>query len=957
LSNWYEQYQKSIEQTSWEESPDWFKHYQAAVSYGELPEIEQTQLNVEFPGLFQPLPEGFGVPQPANQNFLQKGLGKLGDWGGNVWGSVLEALEVPSDMTERLLGYPLTYLQYNNVPDGYSRWDLAALTYDINLSYIHGGFGKPTEKLARVQQEMVKGTPFSSIMEQESDMWMDLPGKIILDPLWLIGGAGIVAKAPGKLGKAIPGVSKLFPKLGVGGKGRAFELPLIQRAIGSEEKAQDLIRAAMVAPNSAKRTREATLAAATAAKDWAAADAAKMGMVGRLFEYGLIGAGEAPINLYHSKNFETVAKLPILGKGARLARAVLGPKPVEQAMMDVFQKQARTAANRVDTIRTGRAHGAVGWLMNRLIKTKPELRAIQTSHEIETLFTHVALDPQMGPPQFAEILTALKGGREGLRALSPEIRRAMPMEYLEGGLSDALVEFFTHPKVDISVDNFPSLADAALDPEQFRLAFFRDMEHPKQGITSHVRTLFGLGDPTPGEKALGLYKTVLSTTTLNSPAFVVLNAVNNVATLFADYGFDIFRGGLWKGGMQRHLGEEFKVAPHLLTQIVDQSLSRQLFGPELRKAGWRKVAAPFVGVASALDGWARIKAWQIGRERGIASAARQFFTRPANYHLMPEDLQAFIDTVPDLMAKGGYYDAIPIMRERLRAGQTIAPGDAWVEMYLSGTTPGWNTLDDAAKAEARAGLSEPAAQINDIINTTHSADERVMRNRLNIRNTAAHTDEMRRANNLPPAGEAPKASYTPTDLFAFMDRAEAEMGRFRMDVFPRHLTAHDIPEAQVEAMVAPLRSYFEEAAQRRAAVWQIASATEEDFKAGRVLLEDWTLRKEKGTHQFWKNYESWSRDALVSAYDNVYKQLGEIRPELVDSYRYLGNRHIELLKNKDNLRTLAFKRGEIWTIGEDMGPMRTEVDRLFKELTKETSETLGMVPQRSYGYPAAESHD
>jgi len=961
--SWFEKWQKAFgerekaaaEPPSPIQKEEWGQRWLAGYHYRQAPPEDQEALRKEFPDLFEYLI--YSAPpaiqeEPAeakdNRQWWQKSLGWITDRAGNVWGTGLEALAVPADFVERVMNYPLTYIWTNDVPDGYSRWDLAALGFDINTSYLTGGPEMPGKKVAILNREMAKGTPWEDIKDQVADPWLDLPHKILADPLWLIGGAGILAKAPGGIARRLPVVGKFVEKvLPVKGMGEAATASQTVSAVKNQITLARHIAGFTEGRHGLKAL--ATLESQLPKLEKAAAQA-KLGLVGRLIEYGLIGGGEAPINLFKSAKYSNLTKLPIAGTPLRVFRAILGPRPADQAMAQAMARTMGTASARAQVIATGNPRFPGLGLLARLFKVTPRFQAVQTGMDLDTLLTRLT-DEATGltQEQLALFIDAMHQGPGGIQALPTEILSRVPTEYLRSELGVKLQEITQ--AIDFSSSMFPSLAKEFPDHTTFRSTLFEEMSRK---VSPQILKSFGVEGPMDATQGmLGMYKAVLSVTTLNTPSFVVLNAMNNLATVFADYGVDTFRGGFWMPAIKRHL-----VDAGASVDEIDRAMQpgiREMFGvgPEEFRRGWRKWAFAFVNASGNIDAWARLKSWQIGRQRGMASTLRNILPNPRSYHLYPESVQGMVAGARKSLESGDN-TIIARLREDILRGRTPAAGHLYGIEWARDVK--WSGVDERMLDLSMEHMDDIFYEVDSVAHWATSEDDVIkgierLKNRITY-----HTESVRAANKLQALGEITPVSGAGATS-ARIGIALDKRGKYEMQLLGRFLPAHDVPESVTAELLTPLRDAFKKSYDERVYLDALIHADESMVARGLVLPDEWARLQRDGPNALWQEYFARRLARFEEVYDNLIGTLSKERPEIVPNIERVRDSHLGILHQEDTMRGLAFAKKDPWKLveGVPIGDLRREFDRMANEATTSLEQTLGMKYIDDVGYPAADN--
>jgi len=139
------------------------------------------------------------VGEPVrSKGLLARAISNTIDIAGQPIGKVFDAFNYPTDRAEQLFGTVLSY-GYDSDLSLSERWKMGRLTYE---AYGQTGWWKfvGDDKLNEWSQQVASGEKtFDEIMAEHEHGVPDLVGKMILDPLWLVGG---LPGVPGKLFKA-----------------------------------------------------------------------------------------------------------------------------------------------------------------------------------------------------------------------------------------------------------------------------------------------------------------------------------------------------------------------------------------------------------------------------------------------------------------------------------------------------------------------------------------------------------------------------------------------------------------------------------------------------------------------------------------------------------------------------------------------------------------------------------
>lgn len=962
------------------EQPEIFKGFEqtelqkaiSALSYYEsLPLDEQETLELEYPGVFEWL-SGKPIPQPqVKKNWWDTGpVGWLKDKGANIMGSFLEALTVPADAVEVAIGYPMSYIYSNDLPDGVSRMDMAKLNFDITLSYFTGGIEEPANKMALINMEAAKGTPWEEIKSRVEEPWLDTAAKIISDPLWLIGGVGPLAKVPGVIGRKIPVLSRLLPAA-KGGEKAWLAARASAAATRGAHNLERLSKFTNFTPSWIAKTqpvsKEVAAAYETAAKLAKASEGMQLGPIGKIIEFGVIGGGEAPVNLYNLS--ARVSKYPILGKPLRIAGALLGPKPHDMAQFDIANQILKASGARAQALRTGNSRVPLMGVFNRLFRVRPAAHFINTVQEFDNLFTQLLKDVDgLSQAEMGMFIDAFSAGKEGINTLPGSLRRKLPNEYLMSPLGDELGTIYGG--TGLMMENLPSLRKTFDTPEAFRLAFHDDMRRlfvpalAKDFGIPIVKGAKGVArvSKTSGEKALGLYKTALSMTTLNTPSFVVLNAMNNVATLFWDYGVDIFRakGGFFRNSVENHfkaIGEDAGI----IANYIQAGSIRHMLGLESKafQSGWRRWASAFVGISSDIDAWARMKAWQVGRQRGLASMSR-WIEFPTHFHLYGDGGQGILKGTVDALADGDGEAVITRFKEDIANGYHPNIGHTLKDDYARSL---WPDLDDAQRALRSAELGPVAAELDEMYRLANGDVDRFMAQAEDLKHgLLSDTDAKRLNGNLEPLGTIEGVTDTPATLNAAWADWERRRGQATKQMFSDFLLGGDMPKHQVTDALLRLDEAYRVAAADREYVFKMAKAAKysEDEAAdaiakGLLSGEEIAKAKDWGAPRLWEHYLESRKVLFATAYEDLLKKVNNFDPHLARPLRTAAEMHMNLYKNEDVMRHMAFMRNEEWRYGDNLSPLRREFNDMANDDIRRLEKLLGLPPKYDYAYPAADS--
>ena len=126
-------------------------------------------------------------------------------------------------MTERVVGTAGLWLDdktgYLDLPDGVSTWELSNLTWDIAFK----SRDEQQDILNSIGADLAKGMEWNEVRGAHVDTWRDLAGKVILDPLWLVGGLGLAVRSAETAAKSNKALNLIKHGL-IGGEGAAIKL-------------------------------------------------------------------------------------------------------------------------------------------------------------------------------------------------------------------------------------------------------------------------------------------------------------------------------------------------------------------------------------------------------------------------------------------------------------------------------------------------------------------------------------------------------------------------------------------------------------------------------------------------------------------------------------------------------------------------------------------------------------
>jgi len=890
------------------------------------------------------------TPKPK-KNFLETSIGLLKDHGGGtIFGTVMDAMQYPSDRFEQIAGaaeYPLwSGRWWWDVPDGYSLWEVSSLWYDtlgrgVQANDYSGKVVKDVFGAMERGEDWNNDDPENpGIMQKYKCDWADAVGKIVLDPLWLVGGAGFIA-APLK------------------------KVPMLAK-------------------------------------------------VGRLAEFGLIGGGEAPFNLYKSAKFSQAAKLPIGGRVLRMGRFLLGPEPAGE-------RAAEKAANAtMDAISRGTRYinsDKKPGFFARLFKLTPESEANTLYRKAFTTMVITSDDAKVTPKDMELFFDAIRtGDTSKLAAYMPKalaqnetaarLAEVMELHGIKGSTLNTTRKTILDPaKYDALMDEAVAKGGPtgkAAKTVVYKFSRGTDawrhefLNEANDHIFKSIQATYNINESDAISKLYGWNKRLLSATTLNTPSFVMLNGGNNFATMFFDHGFGIFRGGLRKSTVVEHL-KNMDISDAVVTANAGDSSLGRLVGVEERvlKPGAAgaitrpskfRLFVPFVSAATWLDGFARLKAFQVGVVR----------TYRHNWHGIAKPIpDALLKGLPTEMADSLYalYESSPeagfprMLEEAISKIKSDAP-----VVHVGVLREQW--LRDMEKAsgqkftpEVRRLLKERFDQsgiitfMQDAMKAT-DADE-LSRNIDNIRVALQEdTDSVRKMQHLEPLGNVQDVEPIAEDAavltarrreikdlvqtgavtdpdevarleqeFADLDGrlraartakgttgtnlyeigiADDELGKSRVDMTERWFNAHGVTGPGADAYIDQTRGMYMLLEGERSRIFAAHQAGE------------------RGIDKMWREY----RKMRTLTTENNLKALGnllaETNPDLLPSFRIMRDMRMNSLKGRDAALQAAFEAGEdirYYDRAELLGPTRQRINEwVTKEIYTER-DIMGLSPR------------
>ncbi len=176
--------------------------------------------------IYDELGAGSLEPQPRakqHKGFLAGALDAGLKAAGNPFDKAFDALNWPSDRIEQVMGAGVFYAQdklgINDIPDGISHWELGTLFYDM----IAKNVTSQQTFLNKVSADLSMGFGMDEIRERQGSAWGDMIGKMIFDPLWLVGGLGLSVKSA-EIASRSSKIARLVKHGLIGGEGAFVKL-------------------------------------------------------------------------------------------------------------------------------------------------------------------------------------------------------------------------------------------------------------------------------------------------------------------------------------------------------------------------------------------------------------------------------------------------------------------------------------------------------------------------------------------------------------------------------------------------------------------------------------------------------------------------------------------------------------------------------------------------------------
>lgn len=144
-----------------------------------------STLTGSYPGFDQRIEQlQTEIPNPVKR--ADTFWGQVTDIGGNVIGRALDLLDLPASGVERAIG--MAY--WNEIPLA-DRWHMAAITYDSIATDL---FSAGRSKQHAIDDYYAGAKTLDQIEQDNQNVWGDMAGHFVLDPMWLIGGLPLLTK-------------------------------------------------------------------------------------------------------------------------------------------------------------------------------------------------------------------------------------------------------------------------------------------------------------------------------------------------------------------------------------------------------------------------------------------------------------------------------------------------------------------------------------------------------------------------------------------------------------------------------------------------------------------------------------------------------------------------------------------------------------------------------------------
>lgn len=908
--------------------------------------------------------------------WYQKTLGTISSFTEKpVVAQVMDALEYPSDRVEQVLGtalYPTWSKRWWwDAPDGYSAWEHSSLYYDIlGTSLQHSDFSGtyiaeveaamargeewnndpfgsiewenvPAQKRDALQEELVTKYGAPGIYQQNANIWMDVAFKGVLDPLWLVGGAGFLTK----------------PLRGV---------PILAKS-------------------------------------------AKWGVFVDLLEFGAVGGGKAPFKPFNAVKLLKASKMPVLGRPLRIFRH-LGLSKYDTAATTALA-DATTYVDRATRLST---QGKKVGFMARLFKLTPEYQAGRMLRNTHNLFQVASKDTRVLPGDMAAMVDALRTGDiSKLPAHLPvkfvtneeaaQLGEIMKLQHVRGNQLKSTAKTILTPDefdagMEIALDKSPKAAKKyqslySRGHDAWQAEFMDDVQ------STVYKAIGGAYDYHPGglmERTFGWNKRILTATLLNTPGFAMLNAMYNFTSGFWQQGISMLRRGLGKGAIVKTL-EEFNIPLDVISVTAgDMSLGRQLgiaalsgkVGVGIRPSKWQWIL-PFAGSAAWIDGWSRLKSFQLGVLRTFRHNWHNIAT-PVPSEVakgLPEDTLTHLTSLADSAGEPGFLARLDEAEKLVEADRAVVTTatlrDEWLDTFAkAGGKP--LTGETRRLAMERFDQLGITGMLDEALLNATDADD-LLRRIDEIRvTTLRDIDELRQAQHLEPIshlGVTPSENLAeltarrreiknliqegtvvdPTEVakledeFADLDQlirtARAAAGSTGENLYSIQIADNALGKARVEMTDLWLQSHGFESGVARGKLDKYLKDTRgmyEGWRADQGRIFTASQSGERGIDAMWRGYEVNRLQELTNNLAALEKLIGEHNPALLPSFRAIRDTRLTTMSAKDKAMRMALEAGEdirYYDQAELMGPTRGRIHQWITQEVRSERDLMGLAPK------------
>jgi len=947
--------------------------------------------------------EEWKMLHPVSRSFWEKaggtilgGLGRLTE--GPVIGDIMDALEWPADRLEQVLGTAL-YPSWSghwwwDAPDSYSIWEMSSLYYDVlGGSVAHSGLresnmlhnfvsdvytGKPmhSPEYDLYQQVSSMGLPWegdipeAGLKQKYEQGWTDAMMKGVLDPLWLVGGAGFLAKGF----RSVPIVSK------------TSRLML---------EAKKLSAAGKAAEASAKMS-----------------EISRLGRLGKagvdVLEFGAIGGGAAPFNPYKIVPLAKAAQMP--GLPGKLMR--IGMAAGLNAYTSDMEKALGRTIDIIDRAKYLGRKGAPTSFLGRLFSMSPESLYNRLVRETGVNLASVADNPNVLPADMSGFIEAIRTGDPS------QLATHMPSRWTQNEWAAELAQVLNAH--NIRPNQLPSLGKEILDPTEFdRLASEaadKGAKETKAFVKKYSRGhemwrnefLADLGpkvykaigafyDWNGGgmlERVTAIQKKVLGFTLLQTPGFANLNIVNNIGTGAWHEGVHLLEGGVRKSTKRALLAEygftedvlDLQVGEHMMEDFLGL-LGAGRRGKGAKGVRWaRAILQPFGSVAAYSDTHMRLSVFTTG--------VRQTFRHNFDKIMSPvpevldslgtPELAREIRSLADSAAEPGFEQRVQDMLKRLEQGQGFATSASLRDTWIADVLRRSGLEADPKRVKLMQEQFDELGLTRHIDEAFKATDLEDFERRLDVITTGLETmaDRARHMQQLDPMNWGGVAE----DLQVLKDRQRWVRSRLvgGYDAQGIRLEAATDPSeiAQLDTEMRELAQRIRETNGSTVVNTHRIDIAEDALGASRIQMTDrWLSRygfhqgiTKKPYEQLLKNMETMYRrqgqlrdeikaasaagkkginkkwaaywEERIKGNEAVLDELEALvkieRPDLLHQVRLIKENRLQMLRAKDSAMREAFRGAE------DVvnGPTRQRIDRYIQEEIYYEADVMGLSPTR-----------